>query len=394
MLSLKTTPFHARTSALMQGNQWRRWSGYTVASAYELTHDREYLAMRNACALIDVSALCKYHIRGRDARAFLNRLVTRDVTKLAPGQGLYTPWCNSSGKVVDDGTIACLEEGYYRLTAAETNNRWLALNSPGFEVSIEDVSDQLGTLALQGPHSRAVLVELFGEEAGALKFYEWCTASYQGRTVGISRTGYSGDLGYEIWVPAEHALFFWDALVGVGKRYALQPAGIWALDVARIEAGLIMLDVDYTPVTKTVTDAQASSPYELGLGWSVNFKKGPFVGRDALAREKEAGSPYKLVGLEIDHVAYMAAFEELGLPPCMPFQAWRATTPLFDNGGQVGYATCGTWSPTLKKYIALGQVHPSCGSRVTVDLMVDRYRRSFFASVVGLPFFNPERKRA
>ena len=397
MLQLKTTPFHSRTAQLMQANQWRRWSCYSVASAYEMTHDREYYAIRDACAVIDVSALCKYHIRGLDATAYLNRLVTRDVSKTSLGGLLYTPWCDSQGKVIDDGTIAHLGENFYRLTAAETNYRWLYDNAEGFEVSIEDVSDDYGTLAVQGPKSRDVLAELFGEEFRSLRFYRWMEVQFEGRPLVISRTGYTGDLGYEMWIPRDMAEAVWDAVMRVGKRYAIQAAGIWALDVARIEAGLIMLDVDYTPVTKAVVDAQSSSPYELGLEWALNFKKGNFVGRRALLEEKTRGSKFAFVGLVIDHVHLEQEHEAMGLPVCLPFTPWRSMIPIFAGTQQVGYATCGAWSPLLKRYLCLAQVEPNfaeAGQQLSIDLLVDRYRKSIPATVGQLPFFNPERKKS
>lgn len=397
MLSLKTTPFHARTSARMQGNQWRRWAGFTVASAYDLVPDREALAIRNACALIDISPLFKYEIAGPGAGAFLDRLVTRDLSKLHPHQMAYTPWCDSRGKVVDDGTIAMLAEGRYRLTAAESNLRWLHDNTPGFDVTIEDVSDSLAALALQGPRSRALLQDLSGADLAGLKYHRLTAIEILGRAVQVSRTGYTGDLGYELWIPREHALPIWDALVTGGAAHGLHPAGIWAMDVCRIEAGLVMLDVDYTPAPRAFTEAQASSPYELGLGWAVHLQKGHFVGKRALAREKEKGPSLVLVGLEIDHAAFARAHQFLGLPTPYPFIPWRAVTPLFQRREQVGYATSGTWSPTLKKYIALAQVSAAAsapGSKLTIDLLVDRSRRPFEAKVVPLPFFNPERKRA
>lgn len=397
MLTLKTTPFHARTAALMQGNQWRRWAGHTVASAYELTADRETAAIRNACALIDVSPLFKYHVRGPDARRFLDRLVTRDLSKMAVGHIVYTPWCNSRGKVVDDGTIAMLSETSFRLTAAESNWRWLLDNAAGFSVEIEDVSDDLAALSLQGPKSRALLESLTGADLSQVKYHRFTHVDLAGERTMVSRTGYTGDLGYEIWIPRERALAAWDALVEAGRAFALQPCGIWGMDVCRIEAGLIMLDVDYTPAPKALTDAQASSPFELGLGWAVHLQKGNFVGRRALLEEKERGSALALVGLEIDHVAYGRAHEKLGLTIPYPFIPWRAVTPLFQGRDQVGYATCGTWSPTLKKLIALAQVAPAAakpGSVLSIDLMVDRTREPFDAAVVPIPFFNPERKRA
>lgn len=395
---LKQTPFHSRTAALMQANQWRRWAGYTAASAYEMTHDREYLALRNACVLIDVSPLCKYQIRGRDSLAFLNRLVTRDVSKCSIGGMLYTPWCNSAGKIIDDGTIAHLGENRYRLTSAEPNLRWLQDNAIGMDISIEDVTEQIGALALQGPKSRELLMTLTDAPLGALKYYRFLDTAIADVPVMISRTGYTGDLGFELWLSAERekAERVWDAIVAAGRAFALQPAGIWALDVARIEAGLIMLDIDYTPANKAMIDAQTSTPLELGLNWAISWQKGNFVGRRALAAEKERGSAINLVGLEIDHIEFERQHHQLGLPVPYPFTAWRAVIPLYANGAQVGYATSGVWSPTLKKYIALGHVKPdytAAGSVVTIDLTIDRFRRPFQAKVAGLPFFNPPRKK-
>lgn len=393
---LKTTPLHSRTSALMQANQWRRWAGYCVASSYEMTHDREYFALRNACVLLDVSPLCKYQIKGKDAGRFLNRLVTRDVSKISMGGMLYTPWTDSRGKMIDDGTIAQLGDNHYRLTSAEPNIRWLEDNAIGMQVEIEDVADQLGSLSLQGPRSRELLMTLTDAPIGSLKYYDYLNTKIAGVEVMISRTGYTGDLGFELWIPANHAEKVWDAIVDAGHKYALQPAGIWALDVSRIEAGLIMLDIDYTPANKAMTDGQTSTPLELGLNWAISWKKGNFVGRKALAAEKEHGSSLTLMGLEIDHKEYERQHHELGLTVPYPFLAWRAVIPLYADGTQVGYATSGVWSPTLKKYIAFGHIQPRCaapGSKVTIDLIVDRYRRPFEAKVTKLPFFNPARKK-
>lgn len=393
---LKKTPFHSRTSELMQANQWRRWAGYTVASAYEMTHDREYYALRNACVLIDVSPLCKYHITGPDARRFLDRLVTRDVGKCAVGSMIYTPWCDSRGKIVDDGTIAHLEENTYRLTSAEPNLRWLQDNAVGFAVTIEDVSEEIGSLSLQGPKSRDLLMTLTDAPLGSLKYYDFVNAKIAGCPVMISRTGYTGDLGFELWLDAKRAEKVWDALIEAGFKFGLQPAGIWALDVSRIEAALIMLDIDYTPAYKAMTDAQTSTPLELGLGWAVSLKKGNFVGRKALAQEKARGSTIKLVGLEIDHREFERQHHELGLTVAYPFIAWREVIPLYANDEQVGYATSGVWSPLLKRYIALGHVKPphwEPGTTLSIELPVDRYRRRFNAKVTALPFFNPARKK-
>lgn len=393
---LKTTPLHSRTSALMQASQWRRWAGYSVASSYEMTHDREYYAIRNACVLLDVSPLCKYSIRGVDALKFLNRLVTRDVSKIAVGGMLYTPWCDSRGKIIDDGTIAQLGENHYRLTSAEPNLRWLQDNAIGMEVEIEDVSDQMASMSVQGPRSRELLMSLTDAPLGEMKYYEFVNTRIVGDKVMISRTGYTGDLGFELWVDAAAGERVWDAIIEAGKSFALQPAGIWALDVARIEAGLIMLDIDYTPANKAMTDAQTSTPLELGLNWAISWKKGNFVGRKALLAEKQNGSQSNLVGLEIDHKEFERQHHELGLTVPYPFMAWREVIPLYVDGSQIGYATSGVWSPTLKKYIALGHVKPGYtepGRVVTIDLTIDRFRRPFNAKVTKLPFFNPPRKK-
>lgn len=393
---LKTTPLHSRTSALMQASQWRRWAGYAVASAYEMTHDREYFALRNACVLLDVSPLCKYKVTGADALKFLNRLVTRDVSKIGVGGMLYTPWCDSRGKIIDDGTIAQLGDNHYRLTSAEPNMRWLQDNSIGMQVQIEDVAEQIATLSVQGPRSRELLMTLTDAPLGGLKYYDFVDTKIAGTKVMISRTGYTGDLGYELWVDATQAERVWDAVMKAGHNFALQPAGIWALDVSRIEAGLIMLDIDYTPANKAMTDAQTSTPLELGMNWAISWKKGNFVGRNALRREKEQGSQTVLMGLEIDHKEFERQHHELGLTVPYPFMAWRAVIPLFADGTQVGYATSGVWSPTLKKYIAFGHIQPRFaepGSVVTIDLTVDRFRRPFDAKVTKLPFFNPPRKK-
>lgn len=393
---LKTTPLHSRTSALMQASQWRRWAGYSVASSYEMTHDREYYAIRNACVLLDVSPLCKYSIKGADALKFLNRLVTRDVSKIAVGGMLYTPWCDSRGKIIDDGTIAQLGENHYRLTSAEPNLRWLQDNAIGMEVEIEDVSDQMASMSLQGPRSRELLMSLTDAPLGEMKYYDFVNTRIVGDKVMISRTGYTGDLGFELWVDAAAGERVWDAIIEAGKSFALQPAGIWALDVARIEAGLIMLDIDYTPANKAMTDAQTSTPLELGLNWAISWKKGNFVGRKALLAEKQNGSQSNLVGLEIDHKEFERQHHELGLTVPYPFMAWREVIPLYVDGSQIGYATSGVWSPTLKKYIALGHVKPGYtepGRVVTIDLTIDRFRRPFNAKVTKLPFFNPLRKK-
>ena len=398
MQRLKRTPFHERTSSLMQGAEWRRWGGYQVASCYEMSPDREYYAVRASAALFDVSALAKYTIKGPEARPFLQKLFTRNMEKLTPGKVFYSPWCDSRGKVIDDGTVACFDEESFQMTAAEQGEAWLLKVAAGFDVKIENVSDDYGILAIQGPTSRAILEDLVGEGINELGFSEAASFQLSDAPIWVSRTGYTGDLGYEIWATSADALKVWDILMEAGQNHALIPAGIWALDVARVEAGLIMLDVDYLSALKTESVSQTSSPFELGLGWSVHFKKGDFVGRKALLEEKKkASTPYKFVSCVVDEIAYRQAFESAGLAPSLEVKAWRGMHPLFDEGGQqVGYATCGTWSPTAQKYIMLAQVHPDtaeAGTELFFDDVVDRYRHRFPCEVVKTPVFDTVRKK-
>ncbi|NOT08571.1 MAG: aminomethyl transferase family protein [Gemmatimonadales bacterium] len=393
---LRTTPFHPRTAPLVQGQAWRRWAGYSVASAYELVHDREYAAVRNAAALFDVSPLHKYLISGRDAARLLDRMVTRDLTKCAVGQVMYTPWCDARGKVVDDGTISRLSDRVFRLTSAEPNLRWLSMNGAGMEVAIEEVSERLGALALQGPLSRTILQQLTPADLGALKYFRFIETTLRDIPVAISRTGYTGDLGYEIWVDAARAVPLWDALVEAGMPYGITPAGIWALDLARIEAGLVMLDVDYHSAHHALIEAQTSSPLELSLDWTVSWTKGPFNGQRPLRAEKARGPAWRFVGLAVDWGSLEGLYGEVGLPPQLPTVAWRTSTPVYKDGRQIGYASSGCWSPLLKQYLALAHLqapHFGAGTSVEMEVTVEHRRRRARATVHAGPFFDPERKR-
>jgi aminomethyltransferase len=394
---LKTTPFHARTAPLVLGQTWRRWAGYGVASSYDWLHDREYAAIRNAAALLDVSPLYKYHITGRDAVRLLDRMVTRNVAKLKAGQVMYTGWCDAHGKLMDDGTISCLGEGRYRLTSADPSYRWLHQNAFGLDVRIDDVSGIVGALALQGPLSRAVLMSAAEGPIADLKYFRVTPARIAAIDVEISRTGYTGDLGYEIWVPAADALHVWDALMRVGADYGLTPAGIWALDVARIEAGLVMADVDYTAAHHAVIESQKSSPFELSLDWTVSLDKGPFNGRQALLAEQQRGPAWRFVGIEVDWDSFEALFAKVGLSPSLPTIAWRTSVPIYRNGRQIGYASSGCWSPLLKKYLALAHLeapHFTPDTKVEIEVTVEHRRQRANALVCKLPFFDPPRKKA
>ena len=394
---LKTTPFHSRTAPLVRAQTWRRWAGHQVASAYEPLPDHEYAAVRNAAALFDISPLHKYIVSGPDAGRLLDRMVTRDVTKCDIGQVIYTPWCDANGKVIDDGTISRLASDRYRLTSAEPNLRWLSMNAAGLHANIEDVSDRLAALALQGPLSRAILQQAASADLSKLKYFRFLESKISGVAVTISRTGYTGDLGYEIWVDAEHALPVWDALMNAGGGYGITPAGIWALDIARIEAGLIMLDVDYFSAHHALIEDQKSSPFEINLGWAVAKDKGPYNGRRALQAERAAPPAWSFVGLTVDWDSLEEIHLERGLPPRLPSVAWRVSQPVYRGSKQVGYATSGCWSPLLKQYLALAHLqepHYAEGNRLELEITVEHRRKRAAAVVTKLPFFNPPRKKA
>jgi aminomethyltransferase len=394
---LKTTPFHARTAPLVLGQTWRRWAGYASASCYDWAHDREYAAVRNAAALFDVSPLYKYSITGHDAARLLDRMVTRKVASTKVGQVLYTPWCDAHGKTIDDGTVSRLEENAFRLTAAEPNFRWLHQNAFGLEVKIEDQSDALGALALQGPLSRAVLNAVAEQPVDELKYFRLMDNCIAGVGIQISRTGYTGDLGYELWVPATDALAVWDALIAEGSNYGITPAGVWALDIARIEAGLVMLDVDYHSSHHAMIESQKSSPYELSLDWTVNLDKEIFNGKAALKAERERGAAWRFVGIEVDWDSFEKLFTSVHLTPSLPAVAWRTSVPIYRAGEQVGYASSGCWSPLLKKYLALAHLrapHYAPDTPVEIEVTVEHQRQRANAWVRKLPFFDPPRKKA
>ena len=397
MFQLKNTPFHERTSALCQPQNWRKWAGYYVVGSYEHTIDREYWAIRNAAALIDISPLMKYIVKGRDAAALLHKVTTRNIHKMNVGQVYYTGWCDDEGKLIDDGTVARLDESTFRLTAAEPNLRWLMLNAVGLDVQFEDQTDSVASLSLQGPNSRSVLNRVCEANLDGLKYFRLMKNKLGGVEVTISRTGYTGDLGYEIWMDAQDGVKVWDVIMEAGHDYGILPVGILALDMARVEAGLFMLDVDYTSSGHAWIESQKSSPFELGLDWTVNLdKQGYFVGRKALEKEKREGSAWKMVGIEIDWVGMEALYAEVGLPPQVPGMAIRASTPILVGNVQVGYASTVSWSPLLKKYIALAHLQKpyyELGTDVRMEIMVNHHRKYAPAKVVNLPFYEPEWKK-
>ncbi|HEY7167756.1 MAG TPA: aminomethyltransferase family protein [Candidatus Binatia bacterium] len=391
------TPFHSRTSAACTSQNWRTWSGYFVASSYDVVHDYEYHAIRNTAALIDVSPLYKYDVRGRDAVRLLNRVITRDAAKCAVGQALYTCLCDSDGKVIQDGTVFRFDEDYYRFHLADPALRWLKLNSTGMEVEIQDVSEDIAALAIQGPSSLNILQAAADVDLSDLRFFRLRGTKLHGIPVVVSRTGYTGDLGYEIWLAAQDAERIWDIVTVHGRPFGIKPAGMLALDVARLEAGFILLEVDYIGAEKALIPSQKHSPYEIGLSWTVDLKKEHFVGSRAIQKEDERGPARQILGLEIDLNEYESLFQRIGLPPQIPATAWRGTVPVFADGKQAGYATTGGWSPVLKKYIALATLqrgHAAAGKRLTLEVTVEHERKRVGVTVVKLPFYDPPRKRA
>jgi aminomethyltransferase len=395
-MMLPGTPFHTRTAGLCQAQNWRRWAKYIVAGSYELSPEREYWAIRNAAALLDVSPLYKYTFQGPDAARVVDRILTRDVSKCAVGQVMYSPWCNEQGKVLDDGTVHRLAPNEFFWTSADPNYRWFCENAYGMRVEIRDVSDTTAALSLQGPRSREILNLVAAETVSGLGYFRLMANRLRDIPVRISRTGYTGDLGYEIWLSEKDALPVWDMLMRAGEGYGITPTGILALDLARVEAGLILIETDYTSARKAVIPDQLSSPFELGLGWTVALNKDSFVGQRALAAEKQRGAQWRLVGIEIDWESLEEIYAAKDLHPQLPLTTWRESTPIYVEGKQVGYASSGCWSPILKKYIALAHLQApyfEVGTYVNMEVTVEHTRKQARACVVKTPFYNPERKR-
>ena len=376
---------------------WRQWSGYFAASSYDDFHEPEYHAIRNGAALIDVSPLFKYEIRGRDAEKLVNRLITRNAAKAKVGQVLYVPWCDREGKVIQDGTFQRLSETTFRATAAEPTLRWFESNAEGMDVEMEDLSERVGALALQGPRSREILMEVSSTDLSGLKYF-WITETELGGVpVLVSRTGYTGDLGFEIWVEKDQGERVWDLLIEAGKGRGITPAGMLALDLARIEAGYPLIEVDFIGAEKALIESQKSSPYEIGLGWAVNFKKPYFIGRQALEEEKKRGPALSFVGLEIQWAELGRMFSEVDLIPQLPNVASRDPVPVYAGERQIGRATSSCWSKLLKKFIALATIesdHGKPGTPVELEMTIEYARKRAAAKVVTLPFFDPERKRS
>ena len=391
------TAVHERTSALCESLDYREWAGYYAVSVYETHHEHEYNAIRNAAALIDVTPLFKYLVTGRDATRLVNRIITRDIGKVKVGQVIYACWCDEEGKVIDDGTISRLGENTYRWTAADPSLRWFRQNALGMEVTIEDISEKTAALSLQGPTSGRLLRKIAEADIDNLKYFRVTSGKIAGVPVDISRTGYTGDLGYEIWAPWEKAVTIWDAVIKGGREFDVHAAGMLAMDVARVEAGFLLIDVDYIGSKKALIPEQKYSPYEINLGRLVHLQKEDFIGRAALEEEKRRGPKRKLVGLDVDAEEVEKRYEAAGLPPHFPATASRVAVPVYRDGRQTGKATSTTWSPVLKKMIALASVaagDAAPGTKLEMEVTIEAVRQRVPATVTKLPFFHPARKTA
>jgi aminomethyltransferase len=377
---------------------YKEWAGYYSVRSYKTTYDAEYYAIRHAAGLIDVTPLYKYEVHGKDACKFLSRIMVRNVAKLKVGQGTYLCWCDDDGKMIDDGTVTRLDEDYFRVTSTDSNYSWFGRHVPGYDLTLEDSTSRLAALAIQGPRSREIADGVTGGVAGTLEFFHAAKATVDGVDVVVSRTGYTGDLGFEIWVENGNAVKIYDAVLEAGKPFGALPAGLDAMDVTRIEAGFVLNGVDYFNALHAMIDRRKSSPFEMALGWTVHLKRPPFIGREALRHEKKTGPPRVFVGLDVEWDEFETLFAEHGLPPEVRHGGWRDGVPIYDLDGRfIGQATSGAWSPLLKKNLALATLteeHGKIGNRVLFEVTVEYERRTVGATVVDKPFYDPDWKRA
>jgi aminomethyltransferase len=410
---IRTTPFHERTSALNETGLWEHWSNHLVAVRYQMSEKFEYYAIRNAAGLFDTSPLYKYRIHGPDAERFLAGVLARDPRKCPVGKAQYTLWCDDRGFVIEDGVLLHVAPDEYRLTAAEPNLAYFQALAGGMDVGIEDVSQAWGILSVQGPYARD-LIRATAPNAAELGYFELIDTRIDGVPVTVSRTGYTGDLGYEIWVPAENAVKVWDAIWAAGAGRGVIPFGMTALYMARIEAGLLLLDVDFRSSRFAWTDSDRSTPIELGFGWMFrdlasgngsesgrrNGTNGrAFIGSDAIRRElRDRTSRWQLTGLVVDWRDYDRIYDEAGLIPPKDHTPIQDEYYVYDDDlNQLGYATSQMYSPMLQRHIALARVpldRSTPGSRVKLELAVSHRYEYFDAEVARLPLFNPARRTA
>ncbi len=395
----RTTPFHPRTSALSTSYLYKDWNGFASVCRYDAYSEREYFAVRQSAGLLDVTPLRKYEIRGPDGARLLARVMTRNIEKYGVGRVTYCALVDPYGKCLDDCTVGRIGKEHWRMTSSEPWMRWLHRYARGLDVSIEDSSDTLCALALQGPAARKILKPITDFDMDKMRFFRVRPTKVAGYDVEVSRTGYTGDLGYEIWIRPEDAVNVYNALLEEGRPHQIAPIGLDALDVTRIEAGFVLQGIDYFSAKDCIIEIRKSTPDECGLAFTVDLEREiRFVGQECVEREREEGSMWALVGLDIDWLALESLYDEYNLPPHLAPEACRLAVPIYTEDGrkQVGQATSTTWSPTLKKYIALGQVYAEygkVGGALRVEHTVEFERRHLPCTVVEKPFFDPERKR-
>ena len=398
---IRTTPFHQRTNALNETQLWSHWSGHLAADRYQMSDKLEYFAVRNAAGLFDSSPLYKYRIHGKGAEAYLGGILARDIRACLPGQAQYTCWLDDRGFVVEDGVILHTGKSEYLLTCAEPNFAYFADRIGRHDVMIEEVSHDIGTLALQGPRSRDLLAKLV-PQMDKIPYFGVARGEIGGAAVTVSRTGYSGDLGYEIWIDTPDALHVWDTLWESMEGYGVLPFGLAALYMLRIEAGLLLLDADFDSSRFAWNDAHRSSPIELGWSWMFKDLKGDdraFIGRKALEREiADKTSRWAMRGLIVDWRDYDRVYDEAGLIPPKEHSPIVEDWMLYDDDYQrVGYATSFMYSPMLQRHIALARVRPDfakLGTKVNLEFTVDHHYEQVAARVARLPLYNPARKTA
>ena len=378
---LLTTPFHSRVEAMCDVNDWGNWMGYTTPNAY-FDVELEYFAIRSTTGVFDLSPMNKYRITGPDAEAYLNRMVTRDVSKIRVNRVGYAVWCNDAGEVMDDGTIFRLGKDDFRLCSYQRADEWLDWCKLGFNVSISNETEDIAALAVQGPTSCTVLSLLGLENLNQLKPFGIAYYTFNGDPLMVSRTGFTGDLGYEVWTAPEHAEALWDQLFELGRDYLIKPIGSYALDIARIEAGFLQAHVDFVPAEEVVRPGRARSPLELGLEWLVDFKKPLFNGRSALLQEKAKGSRYRFALLDV----------EGNKPAHHSF--------ILKGDQQVGTVTSAAWCPTAKSNLAYAQIempHGAVGEELVAEIYYQRElhwtRLLAPCKVIDAPLFNPKRRR-
>ena len=380
------TPFYERMVKLDTLNTWHEWKGYSTPDALYCA-ETEYFAIRNATAVFDLSPMTKYRITGPDSLAYLNRLVTRDMAKVKPGRVAYAVWCDDLGQVLDDGTIFHLRAGEYRLCSQERHYDWLITSAIGFDVTVTEETADIAGLAVQGPTSYSVLSAMGLDGLGELKVFGLMHFDFEGTELMVSRTGFTGDLGYELWITPDKAEALWDALFAAGQIFGIRAIGVHALEMSRVEAGYLAAYQDFLPAKATVRNGRTRSPLELGLEWLVDFKKPNFNGRRALAEEKRRGSTWRLVKLDIE-----------GNKAAQHSYIYEKSK---NNRKEIGFITSAVWSPICKQNVAIGTVkmpHGAPGSTVWVEIYYQREmhwnRAMAKAIVVDKPFWFPPRRTA